>query len=169
MKITEEVLTEYLHCKYKAYLILTGVVREPSDHEQWLHRHEQEYTAAATRVLLEREDASCIPSNTPLTSEHLTQGIATIVGARVEDASCAFAFHALQRVPGASVLGPFHYVPVFLCGPGPSASEAQKLLLACGTLLLERLQHVRSPSGIVVCGNAYTSRRVELDTQQLKA
>ena len=65
MKITEEVLTEYLHCKYKAYLILTGVVREPSDHEQWLHRHEQEYTAAATRVLLEREDASCIPSNTP--------------------------------------------------------------------------------------------------------
>jgi len=169
VKITEEVLTEYLHCKYKAYLILTGAVREPSDHEQWLHRHEQEYTAAATRVLLEREDASCIPSTTPLTSEHLTQGIATIVGARMEDASYAFAFHALQRVPGASVLGPFHYVPVLLCGPGPSASEAQKLLLACGTLLLERLQHVRSPSGIVVCGNAYTSRRVELDTQQLKA
>ena len=34
MKITDEVFTEYLHCKYMAYLILTGVVREPSDYEQ---------------------------------------------------------------------------------------------------------------------------------------
>ena len=29
VKITEEVLTAYLHCKYKAYLLLTDVVREP--------------------------------------------------------------------------------------------------------------------------------------------
>jgi hypothetical protein len=33
VKITEEVLTAYLHCKYKAYLLLTGVVQEPSEYE----------------------------------------------------------------------------------------------------------------------------------------
>jgi len=33
MKITEEVLTAYLHCKYKAYLLLTGGVQEPSEYE----------------------------------------------------------------------------------------------------------------------------------------
>jgi len=123
MKITEEVLTAYLHCKYKAYLLLTDVVREPSAYEQWLHRHQQEYTVAATRVLLDREEASCISSHTPLTSEYLQQGFATILGAHVEDASCAFAFHALQRVPGASFLGSFHYVPVLFCGTGPVASS----------------------------------------------
>jgi predicted RecB family nuclease len=154
---------------YKAYLLLTGVVREPSEYEQWLHRHDQEYTAAATRVLLAREEASCLPSNTPLTSEHLTQGITTILGAHVEDASCAFAFHALQRVPGASSVGPFHYVPVLFCGTGQSVSETQKLLLASDTLVLERLQHVRPPSGIVICGDAYKSRRVDLGTQQVQA
>jgi predicted RecB family nuclease len=169
VKITEEVLTAYLHCKYKAYLLLTGVVQEPSEYEQWLHRHDQEYTAAATRVLLDREEASYLPSHTPLTSAHLTQGLTTILGAHVEDASCAFAFHALQRVPGASSVGPFHYVPVLFCGTGQSVSETQKLLLAGGTLVLERLQHVRPPSGIVLCGDAYKSRRVDLGAQQVKA
>ena len=115
VKITEEVLTAYLHCKYKAYLLLTDVVREPSAYEQWLQRHQQEYTVAATRVLLARAEASCMSSHTPLTSEDLQQGFTTILGARVEDASCAFAFHALQRVPGASFLGSFHYVPVLFC------------------------------------------------------
>src|SRR5712691_11745640 len=169
MKITEEVLTAYLHCKYKAYLLLTGVVQEPSEYEQWLQRHDQEYIAAATRVLLEREEALCLPSHTPLTSEHLTQGLTTILGAHVEDASCAFAFHALHRVPGASSLGPFHYVPVLFCGTGQAVRETQKLLLACGTLVLERLQHVRPPSGIVIGGDAYKARRVDLGAQQVKA
>jgi predicted RecB family nuclease len=169
MKITEEVLTAYLHCKYKAYLLLTSVVREPSEYEQWLQRHDQEYIAAATRVLLEREEALCLPSHTPLTSEHLTQGLTTILGAHVEDASCAFAFHALQRVAGASSVGPFHYVPVLFCGTGQSVSETQKLLLACGTLVLERVQHVRPPSGIVIGGDAYKARHVALGAQQVKA
>jgi predicted RecB family nuclease len=169
VKITEEVLTAYLHCKYKAYLLLTGVVQEPSEYEQWLQRHDQEYIAAATRVLLEREEAVCLPRHTPLTSEHLTQGLTTILGAHVEDASCAFAFHALHRVPGASSLGPFHYVPVLFCGTGQAVRETQKLLLACGTLVLERLQHVRPPSGIVLGGDAYKARRVDLGAQQVKA
>ena len=169
MKITEEVLTAYLHCKYKAYLLLTGVVQEPSEYEQWLQRHDQEYIAAATRVLLEREEALCLPSHTPLTSEHLTQGLTTILGAHVEDASCALAFHALQRVPGASSVGSFHYVPVLFASTGQAVHETQKLLLACGTLVLERVQHVRPPSGIVIGGDAYKARRVDLGAQQVKA
>ena len=63
VKITEEVLTAYLHCKSQAYLLLTGVVQEPSEYEQWLQRHDQEYIAAATRVLLEREEALCPPQS----------------------------------------------------------------------------------------------------------
>jgi predicted RecB family nuclease len=169
VKITEEVVTAYLHCKYKAYLLLTGVVQEPSEYEQWLQRHDQEYIAAAMRVLLEREEALCLPSHTPLTSEHLTQGLITILGAHVEDASCAFAFHALQRVPGASTVGSFHYVPVLFGSTGQAVHETQKLLLACGTLVLERLQHVHPPSGIVIGGDAYKARRVDLGAQQVKA
>jgi predicted RecB family nuclease len=169
LKITDEVFTEYLHCKYKAYLILTGVVREPSDYEQWLRRPEEEYTAVATRALFDREDVYFIPSQTPITREDLTQGITTVIGPHVEDESFAFAFHALQRVPGASSVGPFHYVPVLFCGTGQSVSETQKLLLACGTLVLEKLQDVRPPSGMVICGGAYKARRVDLEAQQLKA
>ena len=116
-QITDEVFTEYLHCKYKAYLILTGNVRKPSDYEQWLRRPEEEYTAAATRALLARDDASFMPSQTSITRENLTQGIPTVIGTHVEDESFAFAFHALQRVPGASSVGPFDYVPVLFVAP----------------------------------------------------
>jgi predicted RecB family nuclease len=87
----------------------------------------------------------------------------------VEDASCALAFHAFQRVPGTFSLGPFHYVPVLFCGTGQSVRETQKLLLACGTLVLERLQPVRPPSGIVISGDAYKARRGDLGAQQVKA
>ena len=48
-------------------------------------------------------------------------------------------------------------------------SETQTLLLACGTPVLERLQHVCPRSGMVICGDAYKSRSVDLKTQQLKA
>jgi hypothetical protein len=80
LQITDEVFAEYLHCKYKAYLILTGVVREPSDYEQWLRRHEAEYMAAATRALLDRGEAHVIPSKTPIASWDLKQGITTVLG-----------------------------------------------------------------------------------------
>lgn len=169
LKITNEVFTEYLHCKYKAYLILTVVVQELSHYEQWLRRHEEEYTAAATRALLDREEAYCIPSKTPIADWDLRQGITTVIGAYVEDESFAFGFDALRQVPGASSLGPFHYVPVVFCAAGQSVSETQKLRLACCALVLERLQHVCPPSGIFVCGDAYKFRSVDLKAQRLKA
>ena len=168
MKITDEVFTEFLHCKYKAYLMLTGVLRELSDCEKWLRRPEEEYVAAATRALLDREDAGFIPDKMPITKEAFTQGITTVIDTHVEDESFMFAFHALQRTPGASSLGSFYYVPVLFCGTGQSVSEPRKLLLAYGTLVLERFQHVRPP-GIVICGDAYRSHSVDLEAQQLKA
>jgi hypothetical protein len=164
-KSTEAGLTAYLHCTSQAYLLLTGVGQEPSAYEPWLQRHDQASIAAATRVLLEREEAWCLPRHTPLTSAHLTQGLTTILGAHVEEAAGALAFHALHRVPGAAARGPFHSVPGLFCGTGPAVRATQPLLLACGTLGRARRQQVRPPSGIVIGGDAYNARRVDLGAQ----
>jgi predicted RecB family nuclease len=99
----------------------------------------------------------------------LKQGIITVIGANMEDESFAFAFDALRQVPGASSLGPFHYVPVVFCATGQSISEIQKLRLACCALVLERLQHLCPSNGIFISGDTYKSRSVDLKTQWLKA
>ncbi len=162
MKITNEVLTEYLNCKYKAYLILKGVGPEPSAYERWLKKNEEQYAGAATRALLDRENSCAIVTKLLETSLHLRQGIGLVIGAQAESESLPFSFHALQRVPGASALGPFHYVPVLFSNTGAS-SDAQKLALSCESLILERLQQVRPRNGILVSGDAYKSRSVDLD------
>jgi hypothetical protein len=93
-KITTEVLAEYLHCKYKAYLILTGVVSERSEYEHWLKRNEEQYGAAARSILV-RGNSHLIAIQS-LTSEHLIQGPAFIVDSHIQREHFAYYFDALH-------------------------------------------------------------------------
>jgi predicted RecB family nuclease len=166
-KITPEVLAAYLNCKYKAYLILSGVVLERSAHEQWLHCNEEQYANAAARALV-RDNPNLIAVQS-LSREHLKQGTAFIIRSQVEQEHFAFSFHALQRVPGASALGSFHYVPVLFSNTSGSVSETQKLMLCCEGLILEQLQLICPEKGILVSGDAYKCRTIDLERQRLKA
>jgi predicted RecB family nuclease len=165
-KITTEVLAEYLHCKYKAYLILTGVVSERSEYEHWLKRNEEQYGAAARSILV-RGNSHLIAIQS-LTSEHLIQGPAFIVDSHIQREHFAYYFDALQRVSGASQLGSFHYAPV-LFSNNRSSSDSQKLRLCCNGLILEQLQQLYPRTGMLVSGAAYRLRTVDLITQRHKA
>ena len=100
MKITTEIVTEYLNCKYKAYLMLRGIGRELSAYEHWLRRQAERYRDAAIRAILTRENSCVIATNLTETNQHLKQGIDIIVAAQAESEPFAFSFHALQRVDG---------------------------------------------------------------------
>jgi predicted RecB family nuclease len=165
-KIATEVLGEYLHCKYKAYLILTGVVSERSEYEHWLQRNEEQYGAAARSILV--RDNSHLLAVQSLTSEHLIQNPAFIVDSHIQREHFTYYCDALQRVPGASQLGSFHYAPV-LFSNNKSSRENQKLRLCCNGLILEQLQQLYPRTGMLVSGAAYKSRTVDLITQRHKA
>jgi hypothetical protein len=98
-KITTEILAEYLHCKYKAYLILTGVACEPSPYEHWLHTDEDQYAAGGRSALV--RDYSCLNDIRSLSTDHLLQGPTFVVHADVQKEDFAFSFDALQRVQAA--------------------------------------------------------------------
>ena len=164
-KITTEVLAEYLHCKYKAYLILTGVVSERSEYEHWLQRNEEQYAAAARSILV-RDNSHQIAIQS-LTSEHLRRGSAFIIDSHIQREHFAYSFDALQRVPGASQLGPFHYVPVLFSNR--FSSESQKLRLCCEGLILKQLQQLYPRIGVMVSGGAYKLRTVDLIRPRFKA
>ena len=72
-------------------------------------------------------------------------------------------FHALQRTPGDSHLGPYHYRPIRFCRQlQPNA--AIHLLLAFDALILGHLQDVCPDVGILVCGPTFKRIRVHLRT-----
>jgi hypothetical protein len=150
-KITTEVLVEYLHCKYKAYLILSGVICEPSPYERWLQRTEDQYAAAARSVLV--RDNSYPSAIQSLTSDDLKQGSVFVVHSRIQQEHFDFLFDAIQQVPGASQLGTFHYAPVLFSNR--SSGENPKLRLCCEGLILAQLQLIYPHTGILVSGAAY--------------
>jgi predicted RecB family nuclease len=164
-KITTEALIEYLRCKYKAYQILTGIVPEPSPYEHWEHRNEECYAVAARSVLV--SDNLCLDAIQSLTHEHLKQGFGFVVNSHIQQEHFAFSFDALQRVPGASQLGLFHYVPVLFSNR--SNGESQKLRLSCEGLLLEQLQLTYPQTGILVSGSAYRLQTIDLTARRHKA
>jgi predicted RecB family nuclease len=164
-RITTEVLIEYLRCKYKAYLILTGIVAESSPYEHWEHRNEECYAVAAHPVVV--RDNSRLNAIESLTQEHLKQGFAFVIDSKVQQEHFAFSFDALQRVPGASQLGLFHYVPVLFSNR--SSGESQKLRLCCDGFVLEQLQLLYPHTGILVSGDAYRFQTIDLTARRHKA
>ncbi|NPT62442.1 TM0106 family RecB-like putative nuclease [Paraburkholderia elongata] len=169
MKITNEIITEYLNCKYKAYLLATEAVAECSDYEAFLHHQEAEYTRAATGALLGPHNRDLVACNKPITVDDLKGGTANIASVFIEDESLALNLQSLKRVPGESSLGPFHYEPVLFASLDGPSDETQRILLSIGARALEQLQHVRPRYGTVVSGNTYKSHRIDLDRVQVKA
>jgi predicted RecB family nuclease len=169
MKITKEALSEYPNCDHKAHLLLRGIVGDSTAYEHWLHEQDLQYIAAATRALLNREKSCVLAANSLDTGEHMRQGVEIIVGAQAESELFSYSFHALQRIHGPSALGPFHYVPVVFSGAFTSSAEAQKLVLSCESYILEALQQLRPSNGILVSGESYSFREVDLEKQRPKA
>jgi predicted RecB family nuclease len=74
----------------------------------------------------------------------------------------------LQRVPGPSKLGDFHYVPVLFCG-GRQIRKQQRALLDVYGLLLTRLQGRPPGSGIIWHGRQCQATRIRLNADPRKA
>ena len=96
MKITDEVVTAFLKCRYKAYLKLTGHSGERSDYERTQTRLESEYRVATQRNLLERQRGEVIETP-PSLPEVIRSGTDLIIGASASDGDECCRIDALER------------------------------------------------------------------------
>src|SRR5262249_19227390 len=103
-----------------------------------------------------------------LTTAALKRGAAFILNATLEDEHVSLTCDGLQRAPGSSKLGDFHYVPV-LFSEGQQVRKQQRAQLDVYGLLISRLQGRASGSGIIWHGQECRSTRVRLNPDLRKA
>jgi predicted RecB family nuclease len=167
-KITRDVLASYLHCKVKGHLKLAGQQGTRSDYELLLAESRDEVARRATDKILARHSKEEVERDVGLTQAALKRGAAFLLNATLEDEHVSLAFDGLQRVPGPSKLGDFHYVPV-LFSEGRQVRKQQRARLDVYGLLLSRLQGRAPGSGIIWHGKECRSTRVRLNPDPRKA
>ena len=159
--ITDQLLINYLQCRYKSYLRLRGRSGLATEYSALCSRLDARYRASASQWLA---------------AQSTTGGVSRFGGSRLEDRATADAiileaagvadgleanFDGLQRTPGDSRLGPYPYRPIRFCRH-PQPNSAIRLLLAFDALILGHLQNVRPDIGILLCGPAFKRIRVHL-------
>jgi predicted RecB family nuclease len=96
-----------------------------------------------------------------LTADSLKSGPPFVLDALFEDDLFCLKLDGLQKVPGPSRLGAFHYVPVLFYG-GEKVRRELRLLLELDGLLLASVQGLAPSHGVVWHGKDCRNSRVAL-------
>jgi len=160
-RITADVLESAVFCKYKAYLKLRGEQGASSDYETLLTGIRSEVGLRAVDRIRAQHPASEVVSDICLTTSALQRGPLFILNAIVEDDLVSLSLGGLKRVPGASKLGQFLYVPM-LFHEGTHVRKEQRLLLELQALILSRYQGIVPGTGIIWHGKDCKSTTVRL-------
>jgi predicted RecB family nuclease len=167
-KITREIVESYLHCKYKGHLKLAGQQDTRPDYELLLAESRNELRCRAIDKIFARHQGEEVARDVVLTASVLKQGAVFILNGTLEDDQVTLAFDGLQRMPGPSKLGDFHYVPV-LFSEGRQVRKQQRTLVDVYGLLLSPLQGRAPSSGIIWHGKECRATRVRLNPDPRKA
>ncbi len=160
-KITREVVEDYLDCKYKAYLKLAGEKGTISDYEQLIKEVAIGMHQTATGKLNARHKKAETKGINRLDRASLKQALPLFLGPVFHNAKMSFYFDALQRAPGSSTLGEFHYIPV-LFHQTERPSRKQRSMLEIQALVLARLQRKKPGFGILIHGIDHQVKRVRM-------
>jgi hypothetical protein len=112
-KITKGILESHLNCRYKSYLQLAGESGCTSDYELLLKESmERVRRAAATQLV--RDKNLHVLRDVVGTSAVLKRGVDLLLDVTLEDSQSNIRFDCLQKSPGSSRLGDFHYIPLLV-------------------------------------------------------
>jgi predicted RecB family nuclease len=167
-KITRGIIESYLNCKYKGHLKLAEQLGVRSGYEVLLAESREEVRRQAIDKILARHPGEEVGRDVSLTPAALKRGAAFLLNATLEDEHAALTFDGLKRLPGASMLGDFHYVPM-LFFEGRQVRKQQRALLDVYGVLLSRLQGRAPGSGIIWHGRECRATRVRLNPDPRKA
>jgi len=167
-RITGDVLESYVSCAYKSYLKLMGQQGVTSDYESLLAATRDEVRHNAIDKISAHNQENHVASNLILTTTTLEQGPLFVLDAIIEDDFISLSFDGLKRVPGASKLGQFHYIPMLFYA-GARIRKEQRLLLDLRALLLSKYQGLVPASGIIWHGRDCTATTVRLNPALRKA
>src|SRR5215472_4568756 len=166
--ITGDMLYSYLHCKYKGYLKLHGEYGRKTEYELLHQASHDAFKRQVTHTMRTHYRDEPILQGCTVTPSLLQQGATIILDAMINTDILSFHIDGLQRVPGASQIGPFHYMPI-LVHTGGKLYEEQRLLLTLWSVALAALQGRQPEKGRIVYGPACKASTVQLSARLPKA
>lgn len=161
--ITDKLLEDHLKCSSKSYLRLQGQSGHATDYSALCSRLDARYRADASQWLVAQSTTGSVSCFGGSHLQDMATGDATILDAVGVANGLEAHFDGLQRTPGDSRLGPYHYRPIRFCRH-LQPSSAVHLLLAFDAFVLGHLQGVPPEVGILFCGPMFRRIRVRLRT-----
>src|SRR5262249_21793261 len=155
------VLEAYLHCKFKAHLKHGGEQGIRTEYEALLLSRRDEVRLIATEKIITSYGEGQVAKSIALTTDSLRFGPPFVLDALFEDDHFCLKLDGLKKVPGASRLGVFHYVPMLFHG-GEKVRREQRLLLELQSQVLAGVQGLVPSHGIIWHGNDCRNSRVAL-------
>ncbi len=127
--LTSEIFKNYLQCKYKAFLRISGQAGVKSDYENMMLERGLEFKVKVISKYFHISDKSSAIS---MLSNGCGNSTSTwhkiIIDAKVESGGICSHCNILEKISGKSNLGNFHYAPLLL-NENDKLSKENKLLL----------------------------------------
>lgn len=152
--ITDQLLIDHLKCRSKSYLRLRGRFGQATDYSALCSRLDARYRASASQWLAAQSASGGVSRCGSARLQDVAIADATILEAVGVADGLETNFDGLQRTPGVSRLGAYHYRPIRFCRHS-QPNSAIYLLLAFDALILGHLQDVCPDIGILLCGPTF--------------
>jgi predicted RecB family nuclease len=154
MKINNDVFMSYLHCRYKACLLLEGKSGQPTNHQALIAEVDSAYKGLAQTALSHRyasvnAGSDCTDNQPLITFE-----------AKIVLDSFEFVIDALKKEPDASG-GEARHLPVIFC-QSDRIPPLEELRLVLGGHVLRFTEGSSPATGIIVCGPNCSIKTVRL-------
>jgi predicted RecB family nuclease len=170
-RITRDVLESYVACHYKAYLKL----KLAGDETRFAPDKPNLLLDGNSRLALSSDSVGEVhlqpvkteaPNSVELTSCYLRKGEPLILGGVFETARISLQIEGLQRVPGSSDIGDFHYLPLVFQS-GAEVHKTLNVLLDVYGFILSSFQG-RSPNKGIIRKSTGNSTTVQLSAAHKK-
>ena len=163
MKITNEIFRSYLNCRYKAFLKFSGINGRITEYEILQDELHKEYENDAKDLLIARYSDNNFLQASSIVFSDLTKGKGVIFNAHLDYSEISAYFEVLMKVPGESVLGSFHYMPILFC-ENNRITKYHRIFIAYQAYVIGSIQKRMPRYAQIIYGMKNQSARVKIDT-----
>jgi predicted RecB family nuclease len=161
MKITNEIFESFLNCKYKAHLKATAKIGTLTNFENFSKRLLAENMDVYYKKLSSKYSTKRFWGLSVLSLDTLGVGYDYLFNIIIETDILVTKITALEKIPQASSLGNFSYIPISLT-PKHKIQKNNKLILAYHSLLVAVLQNKQPQIGKNIAASSLKTTRVRL-------
>ena len=158
--ISDKLFIDYLQCKHKAFLKLSGKGGVKSDFEKFQDENHAEYCQRVRESLLKNGSCTTISTVNRSFKEIKKQNLSVAVGISISNDKHSLILDAAELASHSSSRKPVYNPIIFL--PHQKINKQHKLLLAFYGSTLGYEQKIEPASGRIIFGNDLSSTKVQL-------